>query len=454
MVLGSHFKIKKGLNLPIKGAAPQTPIISRPTKQVAVLGPDYLGMKPTMVVKEGDQVAAGSLLFTDKKTDGVRYTSPVDGQVAEIRRGAKRALLGVIIDVSEDYTSKAERLRSLGDLDALSEEAAKDKLLESGLWTALRTRPFSRVPDPQTKPNSIFVTALDTNPLATDPEPIMLARLDELKVGLHVLSLLTEGNVNLCLAPSSKLLDKLDDQPTVVSHQFEGIHPAGLPGTHIHFIDPVSASKTVWYLGYQDVIAIGHLFLTDRIDSERVISLAGPGAKEPKVLKTYVGASLSELADGELIDGEQRLISGSVLSGRAAGEGAPFLGRYHLQVSILPENRERKLIGWFRPGFKQHSVFPTYISKWLGEKDVDFTTAMGSPRAIVPIGMFDQVMPMDILATPLMKSLVVGDVERAIELGCLELDEEDISLCTYACPGKHEYGPVLRELLTNIEKEG
>ena len=144
------------------------------------------------------------------------------------------------------------------------------------------------MPDPHTKPNSIFVTALDTNPLAADPEPLLLARLDDLRAGLHVLSLLTEGNVNLCLAPGSELLDKLDDQPAVVSHQFEGIHPAGLPGTHIHFIDPVSASKTVWYLNYQDVIAIGHLFLTDQIDSERVLSLAGPGAKEPKLLLSLI----------------------------------------------------------------------------------------------------------------------------------------------------------------------
>ena len=454
MVSGSYIKIKKGLNLPIKGAAPQTPIIPRLTKQIAILGPDYLGMKPTMAVQEGDQVSAGGLLFTDKKTDGVRYTSPVDGQVAEIRRGAKRALIGVIVDVADGYSSRAERLRSLEDLETLSEESARDKLLESGLWTALRTRPFSRVPNPQTKPSSIFVTALDTNPLAADPEPLLLARLDDLSAGLHVLSLLTEGNINLCVAPGSELLDKLDGQPTVVSHQFEGIHPAGLPGTHIHFIDPVSASKTVWYANYQDVIAIGHLFLTDQIDSERVISLAGPGAKEPKMLRTYLGGSLDDITAGELIEGEQRVISGSVLSGRGAKEAATFLGRYHLQVSILPEDRRRKVAGWLSPGLRAHSVFPIYLSKWLGERNVDFSTAMASPRPIVPVGMYDEVMPMDILATPLMKSLIVGDVERAIELGCLELDEEDIALCTYACPGKHEYGPVLRELLSNIEKEG
>ncbi len=454
MVSGSHIKIKKGLNLPIKGAAPQTPIVSRPTRKIAVLGSDYVGMKPTMAVQEGDEVVAGSLLFTDKKTDGVRYTSPVDGRVSEIRRGAKRALLGVIIDVADGYSSRAERLRSRGDLDALTQEDAKAKLLESGLWTSLRTRPFSRVPDPQTKPSSIFVTALDTNPLAADPEPLLLARLGDLKAGLHVLSLLTERNVNLCLAPDSKLLDKVDDQPTVVSHQFEGIHPAGLPGTHIHFIDPVSASKTVWYLNYQDVIAIGHLFLTDQIDSERVLSLAGPGAKEPKLLRTYLGGSLDDITAGELFDGEQRIISGSVLSGRGAKEAAAFLGRYHLQVSVLPEDRRRKVAGWLSPGLTAHSVFPIYLSKWLGERNVDFSTAVASPRPIVPVGMYDEVMPMDILATPLMKSLIVGDVERAIELGCLELDEEDIALCTYACPGKHEYGPVLRELLTNIEKEG
>jgi Na+-transporting NADH:ubiquinone oxidoreductase subunit A len=241
----------------------------------------------------------------------------------------------------------------------------------------------------------------------------------------------------------------------VTNHVFAGIHPAGLAGTHIHFIDPVSANKTVWFVGYQDVIAFGHLFLTGKIFSERVVALAGPGAVNPRLVKTIAGASLDELTAGEVVDGEQRIISGSVLSGRTAKGLVSFLGRYHNQISILPEDRERKLIGYLRPGANKHSVFPAFLSKWIGEKSVDFSTSTnGSSRGMVPIGTYDSVMPLDILATQLMRSLLVGDIEQAIALGCLELDEDDIALCTYACPGKYEFGPVLRGLLSQIEKEG
>ena len=193
------------------------------------------------------------------------------------------------------------------------------------------------------------------------------------------------------------------------SHLFGGIHPAGLPGTHIHFIDPVSANKTVWFIGYQDVIAFGQLFLTGELDSRRTV-IGGPGATDPRLVKTVVGANLTELTAGELAEGEQRVISGSVLSGRGANEGLSYLGRYHVQVSVLPEDRERKLIGYLLPGAKMHSVFPAFLSKWIGEKSVDFTTnTNGSPRGMVPIGTYDAVMPMDILATQLMRSLLVGD---------------------------------------------
>ena len=233
------------------------------------------------------------------------------------------------------------------------------------------------------------------------------------------------------------------------------MHPAGLPGTHIHFIDPVSPNKTVWYIGYQDVLAFGYLFLSGQLDVERIVAIGGPGASNPRLVKTILGANLTELTAGELVEGDQRIISGSVLSGRGANEGLPYLGRYHVQVSILREDRERKLVGWLMPGTRMHSVFPAFLSKWVGEKSVEFTTnTNGSTRGMVPIGTYDTVMPLDILATQLMRSLLVGDLEKAIELGCLELDEDDIALCTYACPGKYEFGPVLRDVLTQIEKEG
>ena len=446
--------IKKGLDLPISGAPRQAIEEGNAARSVAVLGPDYPGMKPTMEVKEGDVVAKGQILFSDKKTPGVIYTAPAAGTVAEINRGAKRALRGVVIDIAAGAESISFASHGAEQIQTLDRQLVVEQLLQSGSWPALRTRPFSRVPSPESAPHSIFVTAMDTNPLAADPQIVIAPRINDFVAGLAVLSTLTDGAVHVCQSAGTDLGDYAQSEK-VQSHSFGGVHPAGLPGTHIHFIDPVSPNKTVWYIGYQDVLAFGHLFLTGQLDTERVVAIGGPGASNPRLVKTVLGANLTELTAGELGEGEQRIISGSVLSGRGANEGLSYLGRYHVQVSVLREDRERKLFGWLMPGARMHSVFPAFLSKWVGEKSVEFTTnTNGSTRGMVPIGTYDAVMPMDILATQLMRSLLVGDLEKAIELGCLELDEDDIALCTYACPGKYEFGPVLRDVLTQIEKEG
>lgn len=450
------FKIKKGLDLPIAGTPSGDLVDAKTVRSVAVLGEDYPGMKPTMAVAEGDRVKQGQILFSDKKTEGVVFTAPAAGTVSSINRGAKRAFMGLVIDVDSDvHGDQAEAFASYAakDLTTLERQTVVNQLLQSGAWTALRTRPFSRIPDPQSTPNSVFVTAIDTNPLAADPKPIIAAREAEFAAGLAVLGRLTDGAVHLCQDDSEALA--ASTQVGVTSHVFVGPHPAGLPGTHIHFVDPVSTNKTVWFIGYQDVIAIGYLFLNGRVLNERVVALGGPGVTTPRLLRTSVGANLDELTAGELAGGEQRVISGSILAGHTARGQHAFLGRYHTQVSVLPEDRERKLFGWLVPGAAVHSVFPAFLSKWIGEQSVSFSTnTNGSTRAMVPIGTYDDVIPMDILATPLMRSILVGDVEKSINLGCLELDEEDVALCTYACPGKYEFGPVLRDLLTQIEKEG
>ena len=446
--------IKKGLDLPISGAPRQAIEEGNAARSAAVLGPDYPGMKPTMEVKEGDVVAKGQILFSDKKTPGVVYTAPAAGTVAEINRGAKRALRGVIIDIAAEGDSISFASHAAEQIQDLDREVVIQQLLQSGSWPALRTRPFSRVPSPETAPHSIFVTAMDTNPLAADPQIVIAPRIKDFIAGLAVLSTLTDGAVHVCQSAGADMGEYAQSEK-IQSHSFGGVHPAGLPGTHIHFIDPVSPNKTVWYIGYQDVLAFGHLFLTGQLDVERIVAIGGPGASNPRLVKTILGANLTELTAGELVEGDQRIISGSVLSGRGANEGLPYLGRYHVQVSILREDRERKLVGWLMPGTRMHSVFPAFLSKWVGEKSVEFTTnTNGSTRGMVPIGTYDTVMPLDILATQLMRSLLVGDLEKAIELGCLELDEDDIALCTYACPGKYEFGPVLRDVLTQIEKEG
>lgn len=444
------FKISKGLELPINGAPDQT-IENAPTpRSVAVLGPDYHGMKPTMMVAEGDKVKKGQILFTDKKTEGVKYAAPVAGVISAINRGEKRVLQSVVIDVEGD---EAESFASYSgsDLKSLERSLVISNLVDSGLWTALRTRPFSKVPAVDTLPSSIFVTAIDTNPLAASVEVVLADQAEAFADGLTVLTRLTEGQVYLCKAPG----DKIPTTSDVNVQEFEGIHPAGLAGTHIHFLDPVSDKKTVWYINYQDVVAIGQLFVTGQLNSTRVISLAGPQVTKPTLLRTVLGANLEELTAGKLNAGDNRIISGSVLSGRNAAGPFAYLGRYHQQVSVLEEGRERQMMHYLRAGHEKHSVLNVFISKLTGRSGFDMTTTTnGSDRTMLPLGHFERLMPLDILPTQLLRALVVNDTEQAQLLGALELDEEDLALCTYSCSGKFEYGPILRDCLTLIEKEG
>jgi Na+-transporting NADH:ubiquinone oxidoreductase subunit A len=445
-------KIREGLDLPLAGAPAQQIDDARPVKQVAVLGQDFVGMRPTMEVAEGDRVKLGQVLFTDKKNEGVRYTAPAAGTISAINRGPRRILLSVVIDVDGDDEEQFAA-HEAAQLKQLSRDQITDQLVEAGLWPALRTRPFSKVPVIGSVPNSIFVTAMDSNPLAADPLVLIREEAEAFSQGLDLLAKLTDGDVHVCSKAGAEVPS--GSSARIKQHEFSGPHPAGLPGTHIHFIDPVSASRTVWHIGYQDVIAFAKLLTTGRIWTQRVVALGGPGVEKPRLLRTRLGASTDELVNGELTDGEQRIISGSVFSGRSARGAEAFLGRYHQQISVLAEGRERELLGWLLSGGIKHSVFPIFPSRWLRKKPQRFTTTTnGSPRGMVPIGTYETVMPLDILATQLLRAVLVGDLETALSLGVLELDEEDLALCTYACPAKYEYGPVLRQMLTTIEKEG
>jgi Na+-transporting NADH:ubiquinone oxidoreductase subunit A len=441
--------IKQGLDLPINGTPEQSISQANAVTEVAVVGPDYVGMKPTMVVKEGDRVKKGQVLFTDKKTAGVQYTAPASGVVKAINRGDRRVFLSVVVAV-EGNEEIIFQSYSAGKLNEVSREAVQQNLVNSGLWTALRTRPFSKTPALDSVPASIFVTAMDTHPLAADPQIVIAEQADAFKAGVQVLKRLTDGQVFVCKAPSANI-------PTAgieTTEEFSGPHPAGLAGTHIHKLDAASVTKTVWSIGYQDVIAIGQLFTTGSLNSERVISLAGPQVIKPRLVRTLNGANLTELTAGELADGENRIISGSVFGGRTAVADLGFLGRFHNQVSVLEEGRDRPLFHYLRPGFERFSVLPIYVSRFLN-KTFNFTTSTnGSERAMVPIGTYEQIMPLDILPTQLLRALIVEDMEVAVNLGALELDEEDLALCSYTCPGKYEYGPILRTNLTRIEQEG
>jgi Na+-transporting NADH:ubiquinone oxidoreductase subunit A len=445
-------KIKRGMDIPIEGA-PQQVIEDAPAaRAVALVGFDYVGMKPTMAVKEGDRVKLGQPLFTDKKNEGVIYTAPASGVVSAINRGARRVLQSVVIDVDGDE-AESYGSYSAGEAGNLDAAAIRQQLIQSGQWTALRTRPYSKVPAVDSEAAAIFVTAMDTHPLAADPAVIIAEQGEAFALGQDLLAKLTAGKVYVCGAAGAQLPQ--GKAGNIEAAQFDGPHPAGLAGTHIHFLEGVSASKIVWQVSYQDVIAIGRLFLDGRLYTDRVIALGGPQVENPRLLRTRLGADLQALCAGQLKEGENRVISGSILGGRGTATGTAYLGRYHNQVSVLLEGRQRELLGWISPGFKKHSNLGIYFTSFFGTKPLAMTTnTNGSDRAIVPVGSYEKVMPLDILPTQLLRSLVVGDTETAQLLGCLELEEEDLALCSYVCSGKYEYGPILRDNLTRIEKEG
>ena len=448
-------KIKRGLDLPLAGQPQQVIEDARPVRQVALLGPNYVGMKPTMHIAEGDSVRLGQLLFDDKKNDGVRFTAPAAGTISAIHRGAKRALQAVVIDV-DDATGEAEAFDTIAreDVAGAAPERVEALLAATGLWTALRTRPHGRIPALGTRPHSIFVTAIDTAPLAGDPAVVIAERAEAFAHGLDLLARISDGALHLCVGVGGADIPAGSDA-RIKRTIFDGPHPAGLAGTHIHFLDPVGPGKTVWTIGYQDVIAIGETATSGRLFTDRVVALGGPPVSRPRLLRTRLGASVDELLAGETEGEDLRQISGSALSGTTARGGLAFLGRYDQQITVLAEDREREMLHYLRPGREKFSVLPVFASRLFGRRAFPLTTsANGSARAMVPIGTFESVVPMDMLPTQLLRALLVGDLDTAIALGCLELDEDDVALCTFACPGKYEYGPVLRSTLDRIWKEG
>ncbi len=444
-------KIKKGLDLPISGAPEQQIQSGNAVTQVAVLGEEYIGMRPTMHVQVGDVVKQGQVLFEDKKNPGVKFTAPVSGKIAAVNRGAKRVLQSVVIDVAGDEKETFEKFAA-DKLSGVAREQVQSQLVDSGLWTALRTRPFSKIPELGSVPNSIFVSAMDTNPLAADPTVIIAARNDDFVNGLNVLSNLTDGKLFVTKAPGATVNT---GNAKVDTHEFAGPHPAGLVGTHIHMLDPVGPSKKVWHINYQDVIAIGALFTTGEIDNTRVVAIGGPVVKKPRLVQTILGASLEQLVANETTEDSVRVISGSVLNGTRASGPHAFLGRYHVQVSLIKEDKEKKLFGWIMPGSNQHSITRAYLGHLNTKRLFDMTsTTNGSDRSMVPIGNYERIMPLDVLPTLLLRDIISGDTDGAQTLGALELDEEDLALCSYVCPGKYNYGPILRDCLTKIEQEG
>lgn len=438
-------RITAGLALPLAGAPDQSVHDAPPPRRVALVADDYPGLKARLRVEVGAAVTAGDPIIDDRQS-GVVLRSPATGSVRAINRGQRRRLRSVEIDVEPDGG------RTYGSISC-SRADVKRLLIDCGLWTALRTRPFSKIPSPQGRlPNALFVTAMDSAPLAPSMDVICAGRDGDMKAGVEALCTLTDGPTYVCRAPGSTIGDNVD---CIEVHEFDGPHPAGTVGLHIHHLAPVNRAFCAWHIGLQDVLAIGRLMRTGALVAERIVSVAGPLVMQPRLLRTQLGAAVHPLVDGELDDRPARVISGSVLLGRkVADDACGYLGRYHQQITVIEEAEEREMFGWAAPGRRKFSALNVVLSRLLPKRNFAFTTTTnGGARAMMPIGTYERVMPMDIVATYLLRALVCDDLDRAEALGCLELDEEDLALCTYVCPGKNDYGPHLRRVLDAIERE-
>lgn len=460
-----RFRLKKGLDIPLAGAPgahiDASPVVSR----VAHIGYDCVGVKrlPSLEIEVGEHVRLGQPITRRKAYRQVAATAPASGVIEAIHRGPRRALESIVIRLDqpragddplpppaeqETFNAYAE-----AELDGLNREQVRENLLAAGAWLGFRTRPFSMIPPPDSSPAALFVTAIDSHPLAPDPALVIAAAGAAFADGLRVISKLSDGPRYCCQRPGVAL-----PVPAACGFQvaeFAGPHPAGLPGTHIHLLAPASLAHQVWHIGYQDVIAIGRLFRSGCIDPTRIIALAGPMVANPRLIRTRLGASTNELVRDELNSRhEARVISGSVLSGRHAVGSSAFLGRFHNQLTVLAEGRERELFGWLKPGRGRYSALNIFWSRRAKGETLPLGTSQhGSPRAMVPIGAYERVMPLDLLPTPLLRALLVDDIDTAEQLGALELDEEDLALCSFVDCGKHDFGPVLRRNLNKIWHE-
>ena len=442
-------KIKKGLNIPISGTPEDKITDFKNPRSVALVGSDYHGLKPAMLVKEGEKVKIGQPLFEDI------FTSPGGGIVESINRGKKRALQSVVIDISDNEEEISFSPIKTDDLANHTKSSIRENLIESGLWTSFRTRPFSKIPKIDSDPKSIFINCMDTNPLSLDPELIISNNLDNFELGLSAIRLLSGSPLHLCIKQDSSLTFKQEENTH--EHIFYGPHPSGLAGTHMHFISPATIDNINWHISYSDVILIGSFFSEGKIPTNKYICLSGPKIENPRIISTRIGACIDEICAGELSQSENRVVSGSLINGREAVGSYAYIGRYHNQICAIeePNSSDRELFDWALLGRNRFSKLGIFISSLLKNKEFNIKARMYGPdRAILPLGVYEEVFPLNLLITPLLRALAVGDTQELQSLGILELDEEDLALCSFVCPSKYDFSYLLRERLNAIEVEG
>lgn len=443
-------KIKKGLDIRLKGKPELQLETLNDSGLYAIKPTDFPGLTPKLAVKVDDEVKAGSALFYNKHHQEVKFTSPVSGKVVAINRGERRRILEVVVE-SDGKNGSLEFKK--GDPKNLSREEIKETLLKSGLWPFIRQRPFNIIAHPEETPRAIFLSAFDSAPLAPDNEFILKGQKASLQIGINALGMLTDGKVHVGIRKGSALESVFATISGIELNEFEGPHPAGTVGVQIHHIAPINKAEIVWVIQPQDVLAIGKLFEKGILDAERIVSLAGSEVKEPKYYKTILGASVRNMVEGNVMDGNLRFISGNVLTGeQISREG--FIGYYDNQVTVIPEGDHHEMFGWIMPRLKKFSTSMSYFS-WImpKKKFLCDTNLNGGQRAFVVSGQYEKVFPMDIYPVELLKAIIIGDIDKMENLGIYEVAEEDMALCEFVCTSKTEVQTLLRDGFDMMIKE-
>ncbi|MCF8331819.1 MAG: Na(+)-translocating NADH-quinone reductase subunit A [Bacteroidales bacterium] len=442
-------KIKNGLNIPLKGMAEKT-ITNVESSNYAIKPTDFTGVFPKLMLKEDGKVKAGTAIFYDKYNEKVKFTSPVSGTITAINRGPKRVIEEIVIESDGNFEYEQFQQANPNDLDA---ETIKQQLLESGLWPAIRRRPFEVIARPEDKPKAIFISGFDTHPLAPDISFIAHGKGNEFQTGLDALKKLTEGTIHLNILANEKNTGVFTNAKNVQINRFKGPHPAGNVGTQINKIDPVNKDEVVWHINVQDVIMIGRLFLNGRYDATKIVALTGSEVKNPHYYKLIHGSSIEPMVTDNLKQENVRFISGNPLTGTKTYKQG-FIGYYDHQITVIPEGDYYEFIGWATPGFNKFSTSRSFFS-WLqpGKKYRIDTNLKGGPRALVMTGQFEKVFPFDIYPMQLLKSIIIEDIELMENLGIYEIGPEDFALCEFVDTSKTEIQSIVHNGLEMARKE-
>jgi Na+-transporting NADH:ubiquinone oxidoreductase subunit A len=449
----TKIKIRKGHSIRIAGIPKNELLTNLSTAEVGLSPIEYQYVKPKLLVKEGDHVDIGTPLFFNKENPDQKWGAPGTGTICKIQYGPRRVIEKIVIKLDKDGKGFSQKAIDLNATTNLKREEIKSILSESNLWHLIRQRPFNQGANPADEPRDIFISALNTAPLAPNLDLVLNGQKDALQAGINVLKGLTDGNVNIGIS-SNNQINELTGLDNCSLHQISGPHPAGNVGIQIHHISPLKPDDIVWTVNIQHVIILGKLFLSGEINLSIIVSVGGPGAKDPIHVKTRIGTKIETLIKDQLDGGEYRIISGDVLTGRKV-EKNDYLGFYDTIISILPVDFSRPFLGWIQPGSsnKTYSLSNSFLS--FGRKLFNFTTKQnGSKRALVPIDAWEDVLPMDIMPNPLYRSILACDIEEMTQLGILECDEEDFALCSFACPSKIDVGAAIRKGLDIMRTEG